>query len=65
MSRWFACSKDGKTITQDYNTCHEPLAMDETSPEILKKLASQSESRRLEDGDADVQREQRPHKELA
>ena len=29
---------DGKTITQDCNTCHEPLAMEETSPEILKTL---------------------------
>ena len=28
----------GKTITQDCNACHEPLAMDETSPEILKTL---------------------------
>jgi hypothetical protein len=31
-------SKDGKTISQDCNRCHEPLAMDEASPEILKKL---------------------------
>lgn len=31
-------SRDGKTITQDCNRCHEPLAIDETSPEILKKL---------------------------
>jgi len=29
---------DGKTITQDCNACHEPLAMEETSPEILKTL---------------------------
>ena len=29
---------DGTTITQDCNTCHEPLAMDEASPEILKTL---------------------------
>jgi hypothetical protein len=29
---------DGKTITQDCNTCHEPLATEETSPEILKTL---------------------------
>jgi nitrate/TMAO reductase-like tetraheme cytochrome c subunit len=29
---------DGKTITQDCNTCHEPLAMDEATPEILKTL---------------------------
>jgi hypothetical protein len=29
---------DGKTIVQDCNSCHEPLAMDEASPEILKSL---------------------------
>jgi hypothetical protein len=29
---------DGKSITQDCNACHEPLAMEETSPEILKSL---------------------------
>jgi nitrate/TMAO reductase-like tetraheme cytochrome c subunit len=29
---------EGKTITQDCNNCHEPLAMDEASPEILKTL---------------------------
>jgi NapC/NirT cytochrome c family, N-terminal region len=31
-------ASDGTTITQDCNTCHEPLAMEETSPEILKTL---------------------------
>lgn len=31
-------SSDGKTITQDCNTCHEPLAMDEASPQILRTL---------------------------
>jgi nitrate/TMAO reductase-like tetraheme cytochrome c subunit len=31
-------SSDGKTITQDCNTCHEPLAMDEAKPEILNTL---------------------------
>lgn len=31
-------SADGKTIAQDCNTCHEPLAMDEASPEIIKTL---------------------------
>ena len=31
-------SSGGQTITQDCNACHEPLAMDETSPEILKTL---------------------------
>lgn len=29
---------DGKAITQDCGTCHQPLAMDEASPEILKTL---------------------------
>lgn len=29
---------DNVSITQDCNTCHEPLAMEETSPEILKSL---------------------------
>jgi uncharacterized protein YneF (UPF0154 family) len=29
---------DGVSITQDCNTCHEPLAVEEASPEILKTL---------------------------
>jgi nitrate/TMAO reductase-like tetraheme cytochrome c subunit len=29
---------DGKTISQDCNACHEPLAMEERAPEILKTL---------------------------
>jgi formate-dependent nitrite reductase cytochrome c552 subunit len=29
---------DGKAITQDCNTCHQPLAMDEAAPDILKTL---------------------------
>ena len=29
---------DNESITQDCNTCHEPLAIEETSPEILKSL---------------------------
>jgi len=29
---------DGKTITQDCSACHEPLAIEEASPEILKTL---------------------------
>jgi|SRR4051794_28463410 nitrate/TMAO reductase-like tetraheme cytochrome c subunit len=29
---------DGRAITQDCSTCHESLAMDEASPEILKTL---------------------------
>jgi hypothetical protein len=28
----------GKVITQDCNACHQPLAMDEATPEILKTL---------------------------
>jgi hypothetical protein len=31
-------SSSGKTITQDCNACHEPLAVDESSPAILKTL---------------------------
>jgi len=31
-------ASDGKTISQDCNTCHEPLAMEERAPEILKTL---------------------------
>ena len=40
----FRCHDDShatsakKTITQDCNTCHQALAVDETSPEILKTL---------------------------
>jgi hypothetical protein len=29
---------DGKTISQDCGTCHQPLAIEEASPEILKTL---------------------------
>src|SRR5262249_25832824 len=29
---------DGKTIPQDCDTCHETLALEEASPEILKTL---------------------------
>ncbi len=29
---------NGKTISQDCNVCHEPLAMEETKPAILKTL---------------------------
>jgi hypothetical protein len=31
-------TSDKKTITQDCTTCHQSLAMDETSPDILKTL---------------------------
>jgi len=31
-------SEEGKTNTQDCNTCHQPLAMDEAWPAILKTL---------------------------
>jgi nitrate/TMAO reductase-like tetraheme cytochrome c subunit len=31
-------TQDGTAITQDCATCHQPLAMDEASPEILKTL---------------------------
>ena len=29
---------DGKVITQDCNNCHEPLATDETNPDVLRAL---------------------------
>ena len=29
---------DGETITQDCFTCHNPLAMDEENPAVLKDL---------------------------
>lgn len=29
---------DGQTISQDCSACHEPLAMEEASPEIMKTL---------------------------
>jgi len=31
-------SSSGKTITQDCNACHQPVAMDEATPEILNTL---------------------------
>lgn len=31
-------ASDGQSITQDCSTCHQPLAIDEASPEILKTL---------------------------
>lgn len=31
-------ANDGQSITQDCSTCHQPLAIDEASPEILKTL---------------------------
>ncbi len=34
---------DKKTITQDCNTCHQSLAVEETSPEILKTLGVSNE----------------------
>jgi hypothetical protein len=39
---------DGKTITQDCNRCHEPLAMDEASPEILKTLGIEERISRVQ-----------------
>lgn len=39
---------DGKTITQDCNSCHEPLAMDEASPEILKTLGIAERIQRIQ-----------------
>ena len=31
-------SSDGKSITQDCNACHNPLAMDEANPKVLTEL---------------------------
>ena len=31
---------DGKTITQDCGACHEAVAIEESSPEVLKTLGS-------------------------
>jgi hypothetical protein len=31
-------TKSGDTITQDCSACHEPIAVDEHNPEILKSL---------------------------
>jgi hypothetical protein len=39
---------DGQTITQDCNTCHQPLAMEEVSPEILKTLGVAERLRSLQ-----------------
>lgn len=39
---------DGKTISQDCNTCHEALAMDEASPEILKTLGIADRIRQIQ-----------------
>ena len=39
---------DGKTISQDCNSCHEALAMDEASPEILKTLGLAERVQRIQ-----------------
>lgn len=39
---------DGTAITQDCSTCHEPLAMDEASPEILKTLGIAERAQKLQ-----------------
>ena len=41
-------STDEKTITQDCNTCHEPLAVEEASPEILKTLGIEERLSRIQ-----------------
>jgi hypothetical protein len=41
-------TEDGKTITQDCNTCHEPLAVEEASPEILKTLGIEERISRVQ-----------------
>ena len=39
---------EGTTITQDCGTCHEPLAMEETSPKILDTLGLTERISRLQ-----------------
>jgi hypothetical protein len=39
----------GDSITQDCSTCHEPLAMDEVSPEILKTLGLEERISKLQE----------------
>ena len=39
---------DGKTIKQDCDACHQPLAMDEASPEILKTLGLEERISRVQ-----------------
>ena len=38
----------GDSITQDCNVCHEPLAMDEASPEILRTLGLEERISKLQ-----------------
>jgi hypothetical protein len=39
---------DGKAIKQDCDVCHQPLAMDEASPEILKTLGLEERISRVQ-----------------
>ena len=39
---------EGKVITQDCNACHQPLAMEEVAPEILKTLGIEERLKSLE-----------------
>jgi NapC/NirT cytochrome c family protein len=41
-------TEDGKTITQDCNICHAPLATEEASPEILKTLGLEERISKVE-----------------
>ena len=41
-------TKEGKTIVQDCSACHETLAMDEASPEILKTLGIEARISKVE-----------------
>ena len=41
-------TKDMKTITQDCNACHQALAVEETSPEVLKSLGEAERITRFE-----------------
>jgi hypothetical protein len=44
-------TNDGKTITQDCNVCHEPVAVEETAPEVLKTLGLADRIKRLQQPD--------------
>jgi len=41
-------TRAGDSITQDCNVCHEPLAMDEASPEILRTLGVEERISKLQ-----------------
>ena len=40
-----------KTITQDCNVCHEPVAVEESAPEVLKTLGLADRIKKLQGPD--------------